>query len=253
MSMVSYAAGSRYLSLIGGVCMSFYDWYCDLPPSSPQTWGEQTDVPESADWYNSGFLMLWGSQRAADPHAGRPLLSPRRATSGTKTVSVTPDYSEASEVRRSVAAPEAGHGRRAGHGHGPCHPVRMARQGPDADYFHSTTAASTATCRCWCAWCKRTAAWSPSASFAPPTCRTTWAPPNNPAWKTVAIDDAHRKAVVLPNGSIGFRWGEQGKWNLEEKALSTVHDTELRAQPEGPGRRSGVLVVAFPYFGGRAA
>ena len=36
MSMVSYAAGSRYLSLIGGVCMSFYDWYCDLPPSSPQ-------------------------------------------------------------------------------------------------------------------------------------------------------------------------------------------------------------------------
>ena len=26
MSMVSYAAGSRYLSLIGGVCLSFYDW-----------------------------------------------------------------------------------------------------------------------------------------------------------------------------------------------------------------------------------
>ena len=48
MSMVSYAAGSRYLSLIGGVCMSFYDWYCDLPPASPQTWGEQTDVPEIA-------------------------------------------------------------------------------------------------------------------------------------------------------------------------------------------------------------
>ncbi|NWG90890.1 MAG: molybdopterin-dependent oxidoreductase, partial [Parvularculaceae bacterium] len=35
MSMVSYAAGSRYLSLLGGVCMSFYDWYCDLPPASP--------------------------------------------------------------------------------------------------------------------------------------------------------------------------------------------------------------------------
>ncbi|MFO7920069.1 MAG: molybdopterin-dependent oxidoreductase, partial [Nioella sp.] len=53
MSMVSYAAGSRYLSLLGGTCMSFYDWYCDLPPASPQTWGEQTDVPESADWYNA--------------------------------------------------------------------------------------------------------------------------------------------------------------------------------------------------------
>ena len=72
MSMVSYAAGSRYLSLIGGVCMSFYDWYCDLPPASPQTWGEQTDVPESADWYNSTFIMAWGSNvpqtRTPDAH-----------------------------------------------------------------------------------------------------------------------------------------------------------------------------------------
>ena len=72
MSMVSYAAGTRYLSLLGGTCLSFYDWYCDLPPSSPQTWGEQTDVPESADWYNSSFLLLWGSNvpqtRTPDAH-----------------------------------------------------------------------------------------------------------------------------------------------------------------------------------------
>ncbi|END0245378.1 nitrate reductase subunit alpha [Escherichia coli :H4] len=46
MSMVSYAAGTRYLSLLGGTCLSFYDWYCDLPPASPMTWGEQiTGVP----------------------------------------------------------------------------------------------------------------------------------------------------------------------------------------------------------------
>lgn len=72
MSMVSYAAGSRYLSLIGGACGSFYDWYCDLPPASPMVWGEQTDVPESADWYNSTFLMMWGSNvpqtRTPDAH-----------------------------------------------------------------------------------------------------------------------------------------------------------------------------------------
>ncbi|RYF61664.1 MAG: nitrate reductase subunit alpha, partial [Comamonadaceae bacterium] len=72
MSMVSYAAGSRYLSLIGGVCMSFYDWYCDLPPASPQVWGEQTDVPESADWYNSSYIIAWGSNvpqtRTPDAH-----------------------------------------------------------------------------------------------------------------------------------------------------------------------------------------
>jgi nitrate reductase alpha subunit len=61
MSMVSYAAGTRYLSLLGGTCLSFYDWYCDLPPASPMTWGEQTDVPESADWYNSSYIIAWGS------------------------------------------------------------------------------------------------------------------------------------------------------------------------------------------------
>ncbi|HEU4571577.1 MAG TPA: molybdopterin-dependent oxidoreductase, partial [Candidatus Limnocylindrales bacterium] len=32
MSMVSYSGGTRFLSLIGGVVLSFYDWYADLPP-----------------------------------------------------------------------------------------------------------------------------------------------------------------------------------------------------------------------------
>lgn len=50
--MASYAAGSRFLSLIGGTIVSFYDWYADLPPASPQSFGDQTDVPESGDWWN---------------------------------------------------------------------------------------------------------------------------------------------------------------------------------------------------------
>ena len=96
MSMVSYAAGARYLSLIGGVCLSFYDWYCDLPPSSPQTWGEQTDVPESADWYNAGFLILWGSNvpqtRTPDAH-----FYTEARYRGAKSAVICPDYSEASK------------------------------------------------------------------------------------------------------------------------------------------------------------
>ena len=39
---------------------------------------------------------------------------------------------------------------------------------------------------------------------------------NNPEWKTVAYDETSGK-IVAPNGSIGFRWGEEGKWNLEEQ------------------------------------
>src|SRR5262249_62075194 len=54
MSMASYAAGTRYLSMIGGTIPSFYDWYAALPMASPQVFGDQTDVPESADWWNAG-------------------------------------------------------------------------------------------------------------------------------------------------------------------------------------------------------
>src|SRR5436305_5049266 len=72
MSMVSHAAGARFISLIGGAMLSFYDWYADLPEASPQVFGDQTDVPESADWFDAGYLMLWGSNvpvtRTPDAH-----------------------------------------------------------------------------------------------------------------------------------------------------------------------------------------
>ena len=72
MSMTSFASGARFLSMLGASMVSFYDWYCDLPPASPQIWGEQTDVPESADWYVNALHHLVGFQPASDPHAGRP-------------------------------------------------------------------------------------------------------------------------------------------------------------------------------------
>ena len=107
MSMVSYAAGSRYLSLIGGVCLSFYDWYCDLPPASPMIWGEQTDVPESADWYNSGYIIAWGSNvpqtRTPDAHFFTEVRY-----KGTKTVAITPDYSEVAKLTDLWIHPKQG-------------------------------------------------------------------------------------------------------------------------------------------------
>src|SRR3546814_5258137 len=99
MSMISYAAGSRYLSLIGGTLLSFYDWYCDLPPSSPQTWGEQTDVPESADWYNAGFLLVWGSNIPMTRAPAAHFYSEVRYR-GAKSVVIAPDYNERPEERR---------------------------------------------------------------------------------------------------------------------------------------------------------
>src|SRR5574340_1219848 len=92
MSQVSYASGARFLSLLGGVNLSFYDWYCDLPPASPEVWGEQTDVHESADWYNSKMIAVMGSNinmtRTPDAHF---IAEVRHA--GAKLVVFSPDFS----------------------------------------------------------------------------------------------------------------------------------------------------------------
>ncbi len=96
MSMLSYASGARFLQLIGGVCLSFYDWYCDLPPASPEIWGEQTDVAESADWYNSKFTAVMGANlnmtRTPDCH-----FAAESRHNGTKMVVFSPDFSQVSK------------------------------------------------------------------------------------------------------------------------------------------------------------
>ena len=93
MSYLSYAAGSRFLQLFGGVNMSFYDWYADLPNAFPEIWGDQTDVCESADWYNSKFIVSMGANlnmtRTPDVH----FISEAR-TAGAKFVVISPDYSQ---------------------------------------------------------------------------------------------------------------------------------------------------------------
>src|SRR6187431_1215273 len=93
MSMVSFAAGSRFIELIGGVMTSFYDWYADLPVASPQVFGDQTDVPESGDWWDSTYLMMWGSNvpvtRTPDAH-----WMAEARYKGQKVVVVSPDYAD---------------------------------------------------------------------------------------------------------------------------------------------------------------
>ena len=93
MSMLSYGAGGRFHELIGGVMLSFYDWYADLPPASPQVFGDQTDVPEAGDWYNSQYLIMWGSNlpltRTPDAH-----FMTEARYHGQKVVVVSPDYAD---------------------------------------------------------------------------------------------------------------------------------------------------------------
>jgi nitrate reductase alpha subunit len=92
-SMVCCASGSRLLSLIGAAIISFYDWYCELPPASPQIWGEQTDVPESADWFESSYFIVWGTNlpmtRTPDAH-----FYTEARYRGARVAAVAPDCKE---------------------------------------------------------------------------------------------------------------------------------------------------------------
>jgi nitrate reductase alpha subunit len=247
MSMISYASGTRYLSLIGGVSLSFYDWYCDLPPSSPQVWGEQTDVPESADWFNSGYIIAWGSNvpqtRTPDAHFFTEVRY-----KGTKTVAVTPDYSEVAKLSDLWLHPKQGTDAAMAMAMG--HVILKEfyfdrRSAYFDDYARRYTDLPMLVTLREHALPDGRAVMVPDRYLRASDFDDRLGAGNNPEWKTVAFDQSGK--AVLPNGAIGFRWGpegraDQGQWNLEEKV-------KLRLSAlEGDG--SATAQVGFPYFGG---
>jgi nitrate reductase alpha subunit len=246
MSMVSYAAGSRYLSLMGGTCMSFYDWYCDLPPASPQTWGEQTDVPESADWYNSSFMILWGSNvpqtRTPDAH-----FYTEARYRGAKSAVVSPDYSEAAKFGDIWLNPQAGTDAALAlaFGHVILREYHLDRQVP---YFEDYTR-KYSDFPLLVRLDKKDGRYVPGRMLRAADFTDALGESNNPDWKTVGID-SKTGDIVAPNGSIGFRWGESGHWNLEEKAGE--HAVDLTSTLILDDDHDDVVGVDFPYFGGAA-
>lgn len=211
MSMASYSAGTRFLSLIGGTCLSFYDWYCDLPPASPQVWGDQTDVPESADWWNAGYLMMWGSNvpmtRTPDAH----FMTEARYR-GQKTVVVSPDYSDHTKFADHwlAANPGTDGALAMGMGHVMLKEFFVDRQVPYfVDYAKKYTDLSCLV---------RLEPGDGGNYSAGRFLRASdiGRDIENADWKTVVVDGPTGELKV-PNGAIGDRWGDAGtgKWNLE--------------------------------------
>ncbi len=204
MSMVSYASGARYLSLIGGTCLSFYDWYCDLPPASPQTWGEQTDVPESADWYNSSYIIAWGSNvpqtRTPDAHFFTEVRY-----KGTKTVAVTPDYAEIAKLCDLWLAPKQGTDAAMALAMGHVMLREFHLDNPRqyfTDYVRRYTDMPMLVMLE-----ERDGYYAAGRMLRAADLVDSLGQENNPEWKTVAINS--NGEIVAPNGSIGFRWGEK--------------------------------------------
>ncbi len=198
--------------------MSFYDWYCDLPPASPQVWGEQTDVPESADWYNSTFIIAWGSNvpqtRTPDAHFFTEVRY-----KGAKTVAVTPDYAEVSKLADLWLHPKQGTDAALAMamGHVILKEFHVDRPSPYfVDYCRRYTDMPMLV-----RLVKRGDRFVPDRYLRASEFADQLGEANNPEWKTVAVDEPTGK-LVAPHGSIGFRWGQKeggdlGKWNLEAR------------------------------------
>jgi nitrate reductase alpha subunit len=212
MSMVSYAAGSRYLSLLGGVCMSSTTGIatCRRPRRRP---GASRPTCRKVPTGTIPASSCCGARTCRRRARRTRISTPRRATAAPRASSSARLFGGV-EVRRHLAVGEAGHGRGAGMamGHVILKEFHVDRQVP---YF-ATTAANTPTCRCWCGWCKKRRRYVPDRFVRAPTSPTRWARPTIPTGRRSPSTNDGR-IVVVPRGSIGFRWGEKGKWNLEEK------------------------------------
>ncbi|WCJ60119.1 nitrate reductase subunit alpha [Fontisphaera persica] len=242
MSMVSYAAGARFCQLMGGVSLSFYDWYCDLPPASPEIWGEQTDVAESADWYHSKFIAVVGSNvlmtRTPDAHF---LVEARHG--GAKVVVFAPDFSQTAKVADEWIPLHQGSDAAfwMAVGHVLLKEFYAERQVPAfQDYLRQySDAAFLVTLEPQADGTYR-AGHLLRASQLPETRGEEHAD-----WKYFVEDEASGK-LRLPQGTVGHRWQKRkGQWNLK---LEDTQGRPMRPRLELKGvtdRTVGVQITDF--------
>ena len=210
MSMVSHAAGSRFIELVGGAMTSFYDWYADLPVASPQVFGDQTDVPESGDWWNATYLLMWGSNvpvtRTPDAH-----WMAEARYKGQKVVVVSPDYADNTKFADTwlPAQPGTDGALAMAMGHVMLTEFFVDRRVPFfVDYVQRfTDLPFLVTLE------EQDGAHVPGKFL---TAADLGDGGEGAAWKTVLVDGRTGEPVV-PNGSLGFRYtgSGTGRWNLE--------------------------------------
>jgi nitrate reductase alpha subunit len=213
MSMVSFAGGSRFLQLLGAVNLSFYDWYCDLPNASPEIWGEQTDVAESADWYHSKFIVSMGSNlgmtRTPDVH-----FVAEARHDGAKLVVLSPDFSMTSKYADWWIPVHAGQDGAfwLAVGHVILKEFHADRQVPFfADYLRRYSDAPFLV-----ELEERDGVFAPGRML-PAGQVGRYAAEENGDFKFLVWDETS-DAPRMPRGSLGFRWQhEKGQWNLEMK------------------------------------
>jgi|GEM_PF-1358096 nitrate reductase alpha subunit len=245
MSTVSYGAGTRFYSLLGGTILSFYDWYADLPMASPQVFGDQTDVPESGDWFNAGYLMLWGSNvpvtRTPDAH-----FMTEVRYKGTKVVVISPDYADSTKFADEWLPVHPGTDGALGMamGHVILKSFHVARREPFfLEYMKKYTDAPFLVSLEESEGAHLPGKFVTADDLADDPATAALASQANAAFKPVFLDT--QGTVTVPNGSLGHRWGEadEGRWNL------SLGDTDpLLSLLDAPAPDDEKVEVLLPRF-----
>ncbi|NYF99250.1 nitrate reductase subunit alpha [Janibacter cremeus] len=215
MSQVSYASGARFHELIGAPMLSFYDWYADLPNASPQMFGDQTDVPESGDWWDAAYLIMWGSNvpltRTPDAHW---MIEARYR--GQKVIAVSPDYAENVKFADEwvAAAPGTDGALAMALAHVVLKEYFVDQQ---VDFF--TEYNQTFTDLPYLISLEQSedgTAYRPGKFLVAGDLDHPEATSENAMWKPAVLDESTDE-IAIPRGSIGHRFGEEGvgQWNLD--------------------------------------
>ncbi|NQU66449.1 MAG: nitrate reductase subunit alpha [Candidatus Marinimicrobia bacterium] len=244
MSMVSYAAGSRMLQLMGGVSLSFYDWYCDLPNASPETWGEQTDVNESADWYNAKMLAVMGSNlnmtRTPDCH-----FAAEARHNGTKMVVFSPDFNQVAKYADEWMSINAGQD---GAWWMAVNHVLLKEFHHEQKVPYFINYSKQFTDLPMLVEIKKTDDSYYSGQLLRANRTSPYKNENNGEWKFLMWDSV-TGAPKMPKGSVGHRWDTtQGKWNLELK--DGIDDSPIDPALTFLEQNDSVVQVKFDDFGG---
>jgi nitrate reductase / nitrite oxidoreductase, alpha subunit len=224
MSMVSFTSGHRMANLLGATILSFYEWYHDLPHIMPMMWGDQTDVHEAADWYQSAYWIVMGSNlpmtRTPDAH-----FASEHKYNGGKIVNLSPDYSDMTKFADLWV------------------PIRP---GTDAAYllacihvilkeFHVDRKAGyfnqyikKYTNLPYLVTLEEKDGHYSSGRFLRASDLTAYQDEENAEWKLPLLDNDGE--MRLPGGNVGHRWEteKKGRWNLKPEDTATGLEFEPR-------------------------
>lgn len=202
-------------------------------------------MPESADWYNSSFLLLWGSNVPVTRTPDSPFYTQVRYK-GTQVAVISPDYSDASKFADVWMAPKQGTDSALGMAMG--HVIlKEFYQDKTTAYFDEYVKKYTDLPYLVKLREVKDGEYVSDMLLRASDMKDNFGIEKKADWYPITIDDTTGE-LVSPNGSIGSRWNNEGKWNLKCEDVRTGKPfTPRLSQIKNSDQ---VVTLLDPYFGG---